>query len=80
MTNNPSSVSTTISIRLSHRTLARIDDAAKRAGQDRNAYIRSWIPECDDRCDTAHVDGRNGHRGASSEPVDWAGVTQHTRA
>ena len=81
MTNNPSSVSTTISIRVSHRNLARIDDAAKRAGQDRNRYILKWIPEYDDdRCDTAHVDGRNGHRGASSEPVDWAGVTQHTRA
>ena len=64
MTNNPSSVSTTISIRLSHRTLARIDDAAKRAGQDRNAYILSWLPYDDTRCDTAHVASGNGQSGS----------------
>jgi hypothetical protein len=67
MTNNPSSVSTTISIRVSHRTLAAIDRDAQRAGLDRNAYIRSWLPYDDTRCDTAHVDGGNGHSGASSE-------------
>jgi hypothetical protein len=36
---------TTITLRVSHHTLAAIDDAAKRAGQDRNSYILSWVPE-----------------------------------
>jgi hypothetical protein len=36
---------TTITLRVSHHTLAAIDDAAKRAGRDRNGYILSWIPE-----------------------------------
>jgi hypothetical protein len=60
---------TTITLRISPRNLARIDDAAKRWGQDRNSYILGWIPEYDDdRRDTPHVDGGNGHRGSSSEP------------
>ena len=36
---------TTITLRVKHHTLAAIDDAAKRAGQDRNSYILSWVPE-----------------------------------
>jgi hypothetical protein len=36
---------TTITLRLSHHTLAAIDDAAKRAGQDRTSYILGWVPE-----------------------------------
>jgi hypothetical protein len=63
-----SSRSTTITLRVSHRTLAAIDRDAQRAGLDRNAYIRSWLPYDDDRCDTPDVDGGNGHRGSSSEP------------
>jgi hypothetical protein len=35
----------TITLRVSHHTLAAIDDAAKRAGQDRNSYILHWVPE-----------------------------------
>jgi predicted transcriptional regulator len=62
MTNNPSSVSTTISIRVSHQLLARIDKSAKRAGQDRNSYILQWLPENYGR-DTARVgSGGNGQR------------------
>jgi hypothetical protein len=78
MTNNPSSVSTTISIRVSHRNVARIDEAAERAGQDRSRYILGWVPEYeDDRCDTAHVVGGNGQR---SQPAHSTGVTQHATA
>jgi uncharacterized protein (DUF1778 family) len=40
-----SSRTTTITLRLSHRNLARIDDAAKRRGKDRNSYILSWVPD-----------------------------------
>jgi hypothetical protein len=36
---------TTITLRVSHHTLAAIDDAAKRAGKDRNSYILGWVPE-----------------------------------
>jgi hypothetical protein len=36
---------TTITLRVKHRNLAAIDEAAKRAGQDRNTYILSWVPE-----------------------------------
>jgi hypothetical protein len=39
---------TTITLRVSHQNLDRIDDAAKRAGQDRNAYILGWVPEYED--------------------------------
>jgi hypothetical protein len=35
----------TITLRISHRTLAAIDDAARRAGKDRNSYILGWMPE-----------------------------------
>jgi hypothetical protein len=54
MTNNPSSTSTLISLRIAARDLAAIDEAAKRAGQDRNAYIRSWIPEIPERDKPRH--------------------------
>jgi hypothetical protein len=36
---------TTITLRLSHHTLAAMDDAAKRDGKDPNSYILSWLPE-----------------------------------
>jgi hypothetical protein len=36
---------TTITLRVKHHTLAAIDDAAKRAGKDRQSYILSWVPE-----------------------------------
>ena len=36
---------TTITLRVSHHTLAAIDDAAKRDGKDRQSYILSWVPE-----------------------------------
>jgi hypothetical protein len=39
-----SSRTTTITLRISHRTLAAIDDAAKRAGQTRSDYILGWVP------------------------------------
>jgi hypothetical protein len=63
-----SSTTTTITLRVSHQLLARLDYDAKRHGQDRNTYILSWLPYDDARCDTPHVDGGNGHRGFSSEP------------
>jgi hypothetical protein len=71
MTNNPSNVSTTISLRVSHQLLARIDDSAKRAGQGRNAYILNWLPEYHSaRCDTAHVvGGETGQRPHASAPA-----------
>jgi hypothetical protein len=47
--------STTITLRLGHRTVAEIDRDAKRAGLDRNAYLRSWLPYVDDRRDTPNV-------------------------
>jgi hypothetical protein len=42
-----SSRTTTITLRVSHHVLAAIDDAAKRAGKDRNSYILGWVPHRD---------------------------------
>jgi hypothetical protein len=42
-----SSRTTTITLRLSHRNLAQIDDAAKRAGKTRSDYILSLVPAYD---------------------------------
>jgi hypothetical protein len=38
---------TTITLRVSHHVLAAINDAAKRAGKDRNSYILDWVPHRD---------------------------------
>ena len=35
---------TTISLRVSHTLLDRIDAAAERAGVTRNTYVLSWLP------------------------------------
>jgi hypothetical protein len=45
MTNNPSTTTKTITLRLSHHLLAAIDDAAQRAGKNRNGYILGQLPE-----------------------------------
>jgi hypothetical protein len=39
------SKTTTISIRLSHTMLQRIEQNAAREGIDRNSYILQWLPE-----------------------------------
>jgi hypothetical protein len=54
-----SSRTTTITLRLSHHTLAAIDDAAKRDGKDRNSYILSWVPE---NYNTSWYDGAQRRR------------------
>jgi hypothetical protein len=49
---------TTITLRLSRQLLDRIDDNAKRAGDNRNSYIASWLNYA---CDTSVVfAGENG--------------------
>jgi hypothetical protein len=37
--------STTITLRLDKKSLARIDKAATQYGQSRNTYILKWVPE-----------------------------------
>jgi hypothetical protein len=49
---------TTITLRLSHELLDRIESNAKRAGENRNSYIASWLNYA---CDTSVVfAGENG--------------------
>jgi hypothetical protein len=61
---------TTITLRVSHQLLARIDDSAKRAGEDRNAYVLSWLPDTYAAgCDTErNAAGGNGQRPHPSAP------------
>ncbi len=57
---------TTITLRVSHELLARIDNQAKRAGQDRNSYVLSWLPEYySDRSVRWHPESEYGRREAS---------------
>jgi hypothetical protein len=61
---------TTITLRLSHHTLAAIDDAANRAGKDRNGYILSQLPEY---YNTQRYDAKargSEPRGFQSAPAD----------
>jgi uncharacterized protein (DUF1778 family) len=57
---------TTITLRVSHQNLARIDKAAKHAGQDRNTYILQWVPEYDG--DVTHRTSPAGRDG-SERPI-----------
>jgi hypothetical protein len=70
---------TTFTLRVPHEVLAEIDRDAKRAGQDRTAYILSWLPLPDYhrkvRCNTPPVaSGENGQQ----SPAHSTGVTQQT--
>jgi hypothetical protein len=50
-----SSRTRTITLRVSHEVLDRIDRNAKRVGKDRNSYILDWVPEYDRPAPPARV-------------------------
>lgn len=57
----------TFSLRVTTKTLERIDAAAEREGVSRNAYMLSWLPEAyeqptADNTETAPSNGIAAHR------------------
>jgi hypothetical protein len=55
-----SSRTTTITLRVSHQLLERIEHSARRHGEDRNTYILNWIPENYEPHGSGTCDTENG--------------------